>query len=385
VGRSRLLLVALLALLVAPASALAGPCIDVTTGPATSITATSATLTGSLDPHGQTMSFRFELGPTIAYGASTPTRNSTITVLTNVTEKLLALTPGTTYHYRLVGTTPCGTEYGVDGTFATPLSPGQQPLAIVPLVYTSWTSGNAEVNIVGSDGNGARDLSNSPSSDYDPALAPDGSRVVFASMRSGNGDLYLVNQDGTGLVQLTRSRYPDSAPAWSPDGKQIVFASSGPAGPGLFLINTDGTGRRRLTTDKGGASDPSWSPNGQTIAFTRSVKGTAAEIYTVPATGGTATRLTHNTVPDVSPTWSPDGTHLAWTRTSATGASSIIVALANDTGETTVTAASDFARQPTYTHDGTRIAYIGLGGGRPALTVIVLGGPTLRLLPLTSG
>jgi WD40-like Beta Propeller Repeat len=383
VGRSRTLLLALLVLLVAPASALAGPCIDVTTGVATSVTATSATLTGSLDPHGQAMSFRFQLGPTVAYGTSTPTRNSTITVLTNVNEKLLALTPGTTYHYRLVGITACGTEYGLDGTFATPLSPGQQPLAVVPLVYTSWTSGNAEVNIVGSDGNGARDLSNSPASDFDPALSPDGTRVVFTSTRTGHGDLYVVDQDGSGLVQITRSPYADVAPAWSPDGKQIVFASSGPAGPGLFLVNADGTGRRRLTTDKGGASDPSWSPNGLTIAFTRSVKGTAAEIYTVPAAGGTATRLTHNTVPDIWPAWSPDGTHLAWTRTSATGASSLIVALANDTGETTVTAASDLARQPVYTHDGTRIAYVGLGGGSPALTVLVLGGPTLRLLPLT--
>jgi WD40-like Beta Propeller Repeat len=383
VGRSRTLLVALVVLLGAPASALAGPCIDVTTGAAASVTATSATLTGSLDPHGQAMSYRFELGPTVAYGSSTPTRNSTITVATTVNEKLLALTPGTLYHYRLVGITACGTEYGLDGVFATPLSPGQQPLAVVPLVYTSWTTGNAEVGIVGSDGNGARDLSNSPASDFDPALSPDGTRVVFSSTRSGNGDLYVIDQDGTGLTQITHSPYADASPAWSPDGKQIVFASSGPAGPGLFLVNADGTGRQRLTKDRGGASDPSWSPNGQTIAFTRTVKGTAAEIYTIPATGGVPTRLTHNTVPDISPTWSPDGTHLAWTRTSATGASSIIVALANDTGETTVTAASDLARDPVYTRDGTRIAYVGLGGGRPALTVLVLGGPTLRLFPLT--
>jgi hypothetical protein len=384
VGRTRTLLVALLALLVVPASALAGPCIDVTTGAATSVTATTATIGGSLDPHNQSMTFRFDIGPTVAYGSSTPTRSSTITVATTASEKLAGLTPGTTYHYRLVGTTPCGTELGLDAGFTTPLLPGQLPLPIVPLVYTSWGSGNAEVGIVNSDGSGARNLSNSPASDFDPAISPDGSRVVFTSTRTGNGDLYLINQDGSGLVQLTTSRYADDSAAWSPDGKQIVFTSSGPAGPGLFLVNADGTGRQRLTIDKGGASDPSWSPNGTTIAFARTVKGTAAEIYTIPATGGTPVRLTHNTVPDVYPTWSPDGAHLAWTRTSATGASSLIVALTNDTGEATVTAASDFARQAVYTRDGTRLAYLGLGGGRPALTVVVLGGgPTLRLLPLT--
>jgi TolB protein len=116
----------------------------------------------------------------------------------------------------------------------------------------------------------------------------------------------------------------------------------------------------------------------------RTVKGTAPEIYTVPAAGGVATRLTKNAVPDLSPTWSPDGTHIAFTRFTSTGGSSIVVVAAAGGAETTVTAASDFARNPTYTRDGTRIAYVGLGGGKPALTVVVLGGgPTLRLLPLT--
>lgn len=383
VGRSRTLLVALLVLLAAPASALAGPCIDVTTGPATLITSTTATIAGSLDPHGAAMTFRFEIGPTVAYGTPTRTRTSVAVTLANVNEKLTDLTPGVAYHYRLVGTTACGTEFGIDGTFTTPLVAGQPAPAVLPLVFTSWTTGNAEVGIVGSDGLGARDLSNNPASDFDPALSPDGSQVVFTSTRSGNGDLYLVGQDGTGLVQLTTSRYADSSPAWSPDGRQIVFTSSGPVGPGLFLVNANGTARRRLTVDKGGASDPAWSPDGTTIAFTRTVKGTPAEIYTIPAAGGTPTRITHNALSDVSPTWSPDGTHLAWTRTTSTGASSIVVAFANDTGEAVVTPPGELARQPVWMRDGARIAYVGLGGGRSALTVLVLGGSTLRLFPLT--
>lgn len=383
-GRTRFLLVALLGVLATPASAFAGTCLDATTGVATDVQSGSATITGTIDPRGQPASYRFDVGPTIAYGSSTPTRALTVTTPTTVSEKLAALTPGTTYHYRLVGITACGNEVALDATFTTPLAPGQQPLAVVPLVFTSWTSGNAEVDIAGSDGNGVRDLSNSPASDFDPALSPDGGRVVFTSTRSGNGDLYVVNQDGSGLTQLTGSRYSDSNPAWSPDGRSIVFASGGPGGPGLFVVNADGTGRRRLTLDKGGAGDPAWSPNGATIAFVRTVKGTAAEIYSVPATGGTATRITRNSVADVSPTWSPDGTHLAWTRITAAGGSSLIVAGADGKGETTVTAASDLARLPAYTRDGTRIAYIGLGAGRPLLTVVILGGgPTLRLLPIT--
>ena len=115
----------------------------------------------------------------------------------------------------------------------------------------------------------------------------------------------------------------------------------------------------------------------------RTVKGTAPEIYTVPAAGGSR-QGDEEPVPDVSPTWSPDGTRLAWTRITSAGGSSIIVAGPTGRDETAVTAASDFARTPVVHADGTRIAYSGSAAGRPSLTVVVLnGGPTLRLLPLT--
>jgi Tol biopolymer transport system component len=381
--------VAVAVLLVAPASALAGDCLDATTGVATTglsadVTASSATIGGTFDPAGLLpASYRFEFGPTIAYGASTPSRSTTVSTVASVSEKLGGLTAGTIYHFRLVGTTTC-TVTGLDATFTTPAAVGQPPIPVVPLVFSSWLTGNAEVTIAGSDGSGPRVIAPSPASDFDPALSPDGSRVVFTSTRTGNGDVYVVGQDGTGLVQITTSRYPDTTPAWSPDGKQIVFASSDATGPGLFVANADGTGRRRLTTEKAGGSDPAWSPNGQTIAFVRTVKGTAPEIYTVPAAGGVATRLTRNTVPDLSPAWSPDGTRLAVTRFTSIGGSSIVVfPVAGGVG-VTVTTTSDFGRDATWTRDGTRIAYIGLGGGRPALTIVQLGGgPTLRLLPLT--
>ena len=99
-GRTRFLLVALLGVLATPASAFAGtvPRRDDRGARPTSSPA-SATITGSIDPRGQPASYRFDLGPTIAYGSSTPTRALTVTTPTTVSEKLAALTPGTTYHY----------------------------------------------------------------------------------------------------------------------------------------------------------------------------------------------------------------------------------------------------------------------------------------------
>ena len=383
-GRTRTLLVAVLALLAAPASALAGPCLDATTGIASEVTSSSATLNASIDPRGQLPTYRFDVGPTMAYGSSTPSRTTTVSTPANITEKLANLTPGTTYHFRVVASTVCGSEIGLDATFTTPLATGQPPIPVVPLVFTSYLTGNAEITIAGSDGSGPRVIAPSPASDFDPALSPDWSRVVFtqhAQRQRRPLHRRAGRQRARAAHELALRRHePCLVARW----RQIVFASANAAGPGLFVVNADGTGRRRLTTEKAGASDPAWSPNGQTIAFVRSVKGTAPEIYTVPAAGGVATRLTRNTVPDLSPAWSPDGTRLAVTRFTSIGGSTIVVfPVAGGLG-VTVTAAADFGRNATWTRDGTRIAYIGLGGGKPALTIVQLGGgPTLRLLPLT--
>ncbi len=62
-----------------------------------------------------------------------------------------------------------------------------------------------------------------------------------------------------------------------------------------------------------GAVTPMWlrdvkiSPDGSTIAFT--YKG---DIYTVPAEGGNATRLTTSGSYEAVPVWSPDGSKIAF-------------------------------------------------------------------------
>jgi hypothetical protein len=92
----------------------------VTTGPATGIGPYSATLVGSIDEIGVPTSYRFQYGPTTAYGSETPAVDlgSEITVQP-VAATLAGLNPGTTYHFRLVATNEAGMGYGHDQTFTT--------------------------------------------------------------------------------------------------------------------------------------------------------------------------------------------------------------------------------------------------------------------------
>ncbi len=59
-------------------------------------------------------------------------------------------------------------------------------------------------------------------SGFDPALSPDGSRVVFTRGGGENG-IYLINSDGSDEHKIFGERELLRSPKWSPDGQWIVF------------------------------------------------------------------------------------------------------------------------------------------------------------------
>ncbi len=89
------------------------------TGPATGLTATTATLTGSVDPAGEATTYSFQYGKTTSYGSQTATASAgTGNAAVSVTATVSGLTPGQTYHFRLVATSAAGTTTGADASFA---------------------------------------------------------------------------------------------------------------------------------------------------------------------------------------------------------------------------------------------------------------------------
>ena len=92
----------------------------VTTSPATNVASSSATLDGSLDPHGLTTSVSFQYGTTTNYGSTTPMHSQTGSTFRNVSANISGLSAHTIYHFRIIATNSAGNRLGSDRTFTTP-------------------------------------------------------------------------------------------------------------------------------------------------------------------------------------------------------------------------------------------------------------------------
>jgi Tol biopolymer transport system component len=71
---------------------------------------------------------------------------------------------------------------------------------------------------------------------FNPAVSPDGSKVLFVSDHGtdeqgrNNNDIYIINSDGSGLMRLTQNGSDDVLPAWSPSEDGVIFFLSNRGG-----------------------------------------------------------------------------------------------------------------------------------------------------------
>ena len=232
------------------------------------------------------------------------------------------------------------------------------------IAFHSTRGGATNLWIVPAAGGTARQLTDHPLNDWQPRWSPDGMWMAFVSTRNSTGHGQLTtwimpatggtpmqvggaiaghawSPDGTQIAATALSKkreiwkIPLSAAeptpllrdgfqtgsrrlAWSPDMTRVAFVESGPEGEDIWTVSIETGERRQVTT--GGAfgiqhhpwyDDMAWSPDSERIAF-NGLGPDGADLWVIPAVGGTAERVTITPGFEYAIAWSPDGETLAF-------------------------------------------------------------------------
>lgn len=147
------------------------------------------------------------------------------------------------------------------------------------------------------------------------------------------------------------------------NGQEIVFSYAGD----LYTVPATGGEARRLTSHVGYEIFPRFSPDGKTIAFTGQYDGNT-EVFSIPAHGGEPVRLTYsptNSRDDIGDrmgpnnivvTWSPDGKKILYRNRIGDGFQGALYTVSPDGGmpDKLPLPEGGFA---SYSPDGTKLAY----------------------------
>jgi len=225
-----------------------------------------------------------------------------------------------------------------------------------------------------------------------PTWEPSGEQFAIALETGYDLDIFVLGRDGTGQTNLTNSGSQDWSPVWSPDGRFIAFLSDRATCPSwrpgdnacsadsdplpisgtLHLINI-ATGEITQVSDETVSEPPRWL-NGRLLTFasgdTLDLLNPQRNIWLADVDSGTVTQAA---LPDdgeniqyLSESWSPDGNRVLFQRATATDVELVLLSLNGQVIErTTELTFPRFGMVASWSADGSRLAIGGVDGQCP--------------------
>ncbi len=130
-----------------------------------------------------------------------------------------------------------------------------------------------------------------------PSYSPSGASIVYVGSHGLSINEVYPKGDPYILVQPS---VPVTKPVWSPDGKKVAFGWATGNNMDVYVLTQSTYAVKRLTTNALWDGNPTWSKDGSTILFGSNRSG-GSQIWSVPAVGGTQTRVAKTTSWDESP------------------------------------------------------------------------------------
>jgi len=173
-------------------------------------------------------------------------------------------------------------------------------------------SAQSDLQILDLDSGNVTSLTSSPYDEILPAWSPDGSRIAFVTKRGDdpdrhdNWDVYAIDPEAKAdAVRLTHTTYAESnpdgwggRPVWNSDSSRLVYTLDREPSLSYYALSELGTVSASGDTDRmitakldRNTMSPQWSADGETVYFLLEDE-MIVYLATIPADGGTVTRLT---------------------------------------------------------------------------------------------
>ncbi len=196
-----------------------------------------------------------------------------------------------------------------------------------------------------------------PPGDYqDPALSPDGTRLV-ANM-AGSRQLAVLTLGVGAFVPFTFGSTFANAPSWSSDGRSIAYASNRNGTFDIFLAPSSGGGPEEMLVHGATTSwDPCFSPDGRVLLYESSDPKTQYDLWFFPLLGARKPQpFLRTEASEVHASFSPNGRWLAYA-SDVSGRAEVYVR-AFPSGEGPWQVSTEGGDQAQWRRDGSELYYL---------------------------